>query len=1712
MRVASRDFGFNFEPNKKGLDSLSPPLLSPVSIHKPYRVPIITKSNTTTTNNNNNNSNNNILELPYSELPPDDTSFVNDEETNEIELTNSNCSSQPYLTRANNSENYRFQPRKMSISKGENPYGIPLSGTKSNYYTSNNNKCISNHNSLNNFKIDINVRRAMSTPPTITNNRETNEVIAHYLNFSTSNHIDTIIKQSNMNPAAIAVDRPSLKSYIPANNQMDPLEIDDTSSVESKDIEREINRKKLILSSDYYNHLLTTYFGYFFSKLFRHYAKQIYTMPATSFSTLCIYMSFFLKFYFKNPMDNDDYYNDMRTNISVSNISNTNNSNTNNSYNTNNDGISLKDNYRKSSFSLPSQAVDIQLITDIKKFLFTPVPKYCFTIFESFDFLVSVFGNINKSLEANNPIYVYILVICIRIIYTYIKEVSEEGEQTMNYTLELHELQQQKTIKTMSNNEEIHSMDQNSPDINPCMCSSNSNSTEKPEHKTKAEEYFPRFVTIVSNLHGYLSSIPFVAGEILHIYYITIYSFIVFLSYQLPFDYYSLLSSHLTSMLTIVVIDPCFEGYNIEAPHNQLPLSFINSSEFAPILSTFASRITESINPLLSSASSLPDIHSIYQNIYVNINSNIYEYIYNYIYSSYNTIDESLHIFDSLFEDFIKSGIEFMNIAKESKERNINIALFLLNEYWSNERNIYDYKNINDKDYYILSSSYNKEGGRSKMTRVKGKEHYYYVSSKIFADQGQHNIIAPEPPTIKSFMKPPSKPISQTYIIILATECSYCAELYIYKNCICICPVKKPEDLNYTFLTPSHPYLLPHIPLILPSYSFLNIYTHKHKYTYQALELFYKYKGIYSSIVMYFPYNNKDDYYNYIYEMLREKSLSPSPNEPIVKYINRINLDNYWKNGYISTFAYLLMINRIAGRSFFDISQYPVFPWLCQQYEGDKIDLTCSIIYRDLSLPISILSPSLMNHCQERYESCDDGVLPPFHFGTHYSTLLGAILYYLIRVEPFTGLHTVCQNGHFDLPDRLFTSIPSSFSLCISSISDTREFIPDMFYLYDLYSNYNNAPFGLTQDQQDVSTLSLPDYCSDASSYMSILHQQIESPYVSSNISKWIDLIFGYKQHGSEGIKAHNIYYYTTYIDAPKYISKDDDRLLSTLYIQSVDYGQCPIQIYNTMHINRSLTSYIPRRLISLLPFYSNYYGDEPQWIGYRGIVCNMSPICADLPFSSFTPLLYPSDSHGKDFMPTTTPYIPWNSEPSNSYSIEIDLLDIYICSIIRIESGDMYGSGVVSKVELYYKLYPETEYSLIKKYTVGSVTEQPASCLDLTFAAKPIRFIRLKITAVTGLSSASNLLPPLVMNYVDVYGRYLFPLYNSPKEEVILSDEQLEIYHIIQNSTPYVVTSLGLYSLDIQYINKGSLPSEGYPDWSEILKYTCKVENTIPLPQSPHFLLAHHKNFPIFLYTCSIPGYIYVYSLNNTQDVNSFNNYIYMYISPASILYADITDNYIVIFDESNTLYIYSYFRTQMGISIRKNPTVISIFRCSTLPRRIYTSEDNDCIIAVYKHHVDIYNLRGELEYYILINNVYHVLLTIYGIIIYTYSSKQGSHLYIYNYVGIMIKDTNYENNTKITSFVVSDDDLVLFTGDEHGEIRLWNLIELYYYHSLLPAFNIPITSLCLHNNDSCLIAACKTNSLFVISLANSLPKNVFSKSTNLLDKVSQLPYPFHF
>ena len=83
----------------------------------------------------------------------------------------------------------------------------------------------------------------------------------------------------------------------------------------------------------------------------------------------------------------------------------------------------------------------------------------------------------------------------------------------------------------------------------------------------------------------------------------------------------------------------------------------------------------------------------------------------------------------------------------------------------------------------------------------------------------------------------------------------------------------------------------------------------------------------------------------------------------------------------------------------------------------------------------------------ERYEAMDDAS-DKFMYGTHYSTK-AIVLYYLIRMEPFTSYNRLFQGGKFDQADRLFMSINKTWRGCMRSTSDVKELIPEFFYMSD---------------------------------------------------------------------------------------------------------------------------------------------------------------------------------------------------------------------------------------------------------------------------------------------------------------------------------------------------------------------------------------------------------------------------------------------------------------------------------------------------------------------------------------------------------------------------------------------------------------------------------------------------------------------------------------
>ncbi|XP_042724459.1 neurobeachin [Lagopus leucura] len=61
------------------------------------------------------------------------------------------------------------------------------------------------------------------------------------------------------------------------------------------------------------------------------------------------------------------------------------------------------------------------------------------------------------------------------------------------------------------------------------------------------------------------------------------------------------------------------------------------------------------------------------------------------------------------------------------------------------------------------------------------------------------------------------------------------------------------------------------------------------------------------------------------------------------------NMTQRWQRREISNFEYLMFLNTIAGRTYNDLNQYPVFPWVLTNYESEELDLTLPGNFRDLS-------------------------------------------------------------------------------------------------------------------------------------------------------------------------------------------------------------------------------------------------------------------------------------------------------------------------------------------------------------------------------------------------------------------------------------------------------------------------------------------------------------------------------------------------------------------------------------------------------------------------------------------------------------------------------------------------------------------------------------------------------------------------------------------
>ena len=328
-----------------------------------------------------------------------------------------------------------------------------------------------------------------------------------------------------------------------------------------------------------------------------------------------------------------------------------------------------------------------------------------------------------------------------------------------------------------------------------------------------------------------------------------------------------------------------------------------------------------------------------------------------------------------------------------------------------------------------------------------------------------------------------------------------------------------------------------------------------------------------------------------------------------------------WQNNNISTLKYLMWLNIFSGRSFNDMTQYPVLPWLITNYEKEELNKDD---FRNLSIPVGMFdvnpkaetrketfidfyetlktdfkeaNPDFIyseflkkgDEYLDEYKSKknkkkkDNNINNnnelglndinissielnqiPYFFGTHYSCPT-FVSHYLMRLFPFCLLSIEIQGDKFDDPERIFISLTRTFETASTLKEDVRELIPEFYTLPDMFLNKNNL--NLTQDKLDaegkiitVHNVELPPWCNNISyNFVAQMRKNLERNELK--INKWVDLIFGSLQRGEKAEENHNIFMAQSYEGMVKIDSVTDYDTRNAL-MRLCEVGVTPKQIF----------------------------------------------------------------------------------------------------------------------------------------------------------------------------------------------------------------------------------------------------------------------------------------------------------------------------------------------------------------------------------------------------------------------------------------------------------------------------------------------------------------------------------------------------------------------
>jgi len=314
---------------------------------------------------------------------------------------------------------------------------------------------------------------------------------------------------------------------------------------------------------------------------------------------------------------------------------------------------------------------------------------------------------------------------------------------------------------------------------------------------------------------------------------------------------------------------------------------------------------------------------------------------------------------------------------------------------------------------------------------------------------------------------------------------------------------------------------------------------------------------------------------------------------------------NLWNLGYFSNYEILLLLNMLSNRSYNDLYQYPVFPWLLFNNENRDLKLPIGQLVIDNGVRKKLFEDSfnlMMEELKTNEENQfieNSNISKVYYYNTNYSNPF-YVCYFLIRLIPFCFSSIYLQGDFFDIYARLFNDLEKCLENNLLQKSDIKESIPEFYFLPELYKNLNklNLKKDLNKNNEEKENYDVIlnyDYVDYTIKLKNILEEK------KNKIKDWILLIFGKDQK-----KEINLFRPVSYLDNPEnynFKNKNEQKFRLT----ENEFGLIPLciipdeikcknkekKIFNIFDSKINITTKRYDSSIELNKIYQSYYNEN---------------------------------------------------------------------------------------------------------------------------------------------------------------------------------------------------------------------------------------------------------------------------------------------------------------------------------------------------------------------------------------------------------------------------------------------------------------------------------------------------------------------------------------